>query len=233
MSGVEFDLGIAVLSRYSADGFLGVAIDHYGDSPGGPPGVVHNPFGFAGRPLDPDVDTTTTAPYNGCTLLYYREGKRYGSIVLGDPRHLPPQVAKGGSVHYCAVAGAYAKFEGGTGAYTLAIPSGQSATFQAAGGPSVVIDANGLTVGTTMQVNAKGFTAGGRATLDDTGLAVTGSGPAQPLALGPALQALIAAVQQLSAGTCSGVPLSTAPLVQAALAAITQVQTSVIRGSSQ
>lgn len=201
---LKFDLGTAALSQYDADGFLGISVDHYGDNAGGPPAEGHTVFGFHSRPSDPDVDQNAQ-PTRGCTVLYFLEGQRWHAMPLGDPRHLPPQLTKGGSVQYCAAAGAYAKFDGQSGAYSLAVPKGQSATFQAAGGPTVVMDANGLTVG---------------------------GASAQALALGPALAALITALQAFAAGNCvNGAVLTSSVKFVADLQAITTYQTTTIKGT--
>lgn len=203
---ISFDLGTAVLSQYDADGFLGISIDHYGDSAGGPPAESHNAFGFLGRPSDPDVDVTTATPTTGCTVWYYREGKRYGAIAMSDPRHLPPQVNKGGSVQYCSVAGAYAKFDGSTGAYSVAVPSGQSMTLQAAGGPAIVHDSNGITVGGNL---------------------------AQAVALGSAVNTLISSLLTFATGLCPpNAVMSTSAAFIAQLQALKQIQTSMLKGVS-
>ena len=201
---ISFDLGTCAGSFYDVDGFIGFAVDHYGDNGGGPPAEGHTPFGFACRPSDPDVDPTTNKPSKGCSLLYGLEGQRFHAIPLGDPRHLPPTLTKGGSVQYCAVAGAWARFDGASGAYDVKVPNGQGVTFQAAGGPAAVVGANGLTVG--------GSTA-------------------QPVALGAAVQALINAVNLLATGLASpGNVLSTSAACISALQAIQQVQTVAIKG---
>ena len=124
MNGVfEFDLGLAMLSVYDADGFLGVQIDGIGEAQSGlQPYALHHTYGFASRPVDPDVDATGL-PTAGCSVLFALEGGVGHSWLAGDPRITPklPPLAKGGSIQYAAT-GAFALFDGVTGTWTLYVP---------------------------------------------------------------------------------------------------------------
>jgi hypothetical protein len=98
----EFDLGIAVLTEYDADGFLGAQPDVFGEQSSGVQAYeLHHPYGFQGRPNDPDVGPDGT-PKTGAALLYWLEGSLGHALALQDPRVQSklPQLKKGGSIQY-------------------------------------------------------------------------------------------------------------------------------------
>jgi hypothetical protein len=205
---LQFDFATAVLSEYDADGFLGIAVDHYGDDDGGgaPPGEAHHPLGFAARPVDPQKSGPRATVSSGATVLHFFEGQRSHTIALQDHRFKAPKLDKGGSSHYCpAVPLANATYDG-RGNYKVTVPTGATLTFEIAGGPSLVFD------GATIKA---------------------GGDQAQALALGAALDALLKAVLLLANGNVAqlGLPLTTAATVIAQLQAIQLTKTRTFLGT--
>jgi hypothetical protein len=143
METFAWDLGVAMYSEYDADGFLGIQMDVYGEEESGCPALeVHGTFGFLARPRDPEPDGT------GCHALYAWEGDRGHVWLAGDPRVTAklPRLKKGGSIHYCA-AGAYALFDGETGAYTVHVPAGAAVTIRCEGGPQATFGPTEIALG--------------------------------------------------------------------------------------
>lgn len=211
---LQFDFGTAILSEYDRDGFLGIAIDHYGDDgAGAPPAEAHHPLGFAARPLDPDKSGLKATVIGGATVLHFFEGQRAHCIALQDHRRPAPTLPKGGSVQYSpGTPAANAAFDE-KGNYHLSVPTGTTVTAEIAGGPSVKLS------GTTVQILAAGAVQLGDST-------------AQPLALGPVLGQLIALLQTFAAGQCAnGVPVSTSAAFITALQSLTQFQTKIVAGA--
>ncbi len=91
-------------------------------------GIASHPFGFAGRPKDPDVDSTG-AITKGAVLFYWYEGNTVHSMPAGDPRRSAklPTLDKGGSVQYADCDNAYGLFAA-DGTYTLRVPAGKTAS---------------------------------------------------------------------------------------------------------
>lgn len=214
MNVLQFDFGTAILSEYDRDGFLGIAIDHYGDDgAGAPPAEAHHPLGFAARPMDPDQSGPKATVTGGATVLHFFEGQRGHAIALQDHRHPAPRLPKGGSAQYSpGTPVASAAFDQ-SGNYHLTVPSGTTVLVEIAGGPSVKLS------GTTVQVLAAGAVQIGDST-------------AQPLALGPVLGQLIAALQTFAAGNCPpNAPMTTSVAFIALLQSLTQFQTKIVSGA--
>ena len=120
---IDWDLGVCMASQYDAQGFLGIAVDLYGE--GQASGQVFepiHPYGFISRPADPDKDENGN-PKVGAGALYASEGDRKFVMPLGDPRAVAkvPQVKLGGSAQYCQPGG-FAYFDGATGSYQVYVP---------------------------------------------------------------------------------------------------------------
>jgi phage baseplate assembly protein gpV len=93
---VEWQLGSCTYSEYDVDGFLGIQVDGFGeDESGVPPYETWHPFGFVGRPLDPDSD-------GSCAVLIFFDGDEGFTVAMSDSRAaaLIPPVKKGGSSQY-------------------------------------------------------------------------------------------------------------------------------------
>lgn len=121
---MDWDLGIATLSEYDKDGFLGVQIDAYGEQKSGAPTFeAHHAYGFKSRPLDPEVDASAQPTANACSVLRGWEGSRGHIWLLGDNRVTPklPPLEKGGSIQYGAT-GSFWVIDGKTGSQIGYIP---------------------------------------------------------------------------------------------------------------
>ena len=107
----EYDFAVAASSSYDADGYLSVGIDQYGNT-GADPVELHHQFGFACRPLDPQVDSLGNVT-NGCTMKVWTEGSRKHGMPLGDPSVVPnlALLGKGDSMQYSA-SGSFWKLTG-------------------------------------------------------------------------------------------------------------------------
>lgn len=125
ISVLRWDAGTAMGSEYSG-GFLTVQPDFYGDKAGGEGGIVQHPYGFLGRPADPDGD-------GSCQVLHAYEGDQLHAIPTQDARALAklPALSKGGSVQYGSDGG-FASFDPDTHTHTLYIPT----DFDASGTPT-------------------------------------------------------------------------------------------------
>lgn len=123
---LRWDAGVAVGSEYSG-GFLTVQPDLYGEEKsGGEGGIVQHPFGFLGRPADPDGE-------GSCQALHAYEGDQLHVLPTQDARALAklPELKKGGSVQY-GIDGGFGSFDPETHTWTLYIPT----DFDAAGTPT-------------------------------------------------------------------------------------------------
>jgi hypothetical protein len=85
-------LDTITVTTYDADGFLGIQVDPDGDSEG-TEGLshAHHPFGFFGRPKDPD--TSDNGPNYGAVAAHWTDGDEKHAICLEDPRDvdkIPP-----------------------------------------------------------------------------------------------------------------------------------------------
>lgn len=101
---LAWDLYGASGSELDPDGFLLIQPDHYGEKNGGGPSAeVHHPYGFASRPLDPEVDADGNLGKR-CNVFVAWEGGQAHVIVGSDPRITPilPPLKKGESVFYGA-----------------------------------------------------------------------------------------------------------------------------------
>jgi len=84
---IEWDIGVAMLSEYDGDDFLGIQIDAEGEENSG----VHayeaqHPYGCKGRPFDPTVDGKGVPdPTTANQVLFGLEGGKGHSIALGNP----------------------------------------------------------------------------------------------------------------------------------------------------
>lgn len=121
---MKFDLGVAMLSEYDADGFIGIQVDLYGEQAASAPAFEgHHQYGFLSVPLDPEKDSTAQPTANACSVLYGWEGSRGHVWLLGDPRVTTklPKVVKGGSIQYGAT-GSFHVIDGKTGTQVLYVP---------------------------------------------------------------------------------------------------------------
>jgi hypothetical protein len=139
-----WDFGTVQLSDWDADGFLGIQIDPVAsdEDPGGMPlAEAHHPYGFFGRPRDPDADG------RGCSVLTMRRGSRERyAFVKSDPRTLEliPNGTKGVSYQFAFTdAGelSFHEIDGETGTHSIYVPDGDSAHFVQIG-----VDDNGASV---------------------------------------------------------------------------------------
>ena len=116
MSAIGWDIGVAMLSEYDADGFIGIQVDAFGEEYSGvEPYEAHHTLGFVSRPRDPEVDSEgNPKPEASCTVLYGMEGPRGHAMLLGDPRSTAklPKLKKGGAMFYAPAAKSYALFDG-------------------------------------------------------------------------------------------------------------------------
>lgn len=124
---MDFDLGMALLSSYDANGFLGIGVDVYGGQDAGT-GLFDAkfPYGTFGCPRDPTTSNDATVR-TGATVLWAYSGKQRIAWTLDDPRVWPklPQASKG-------TWGAYADtgqadittmvLDGTTGSFALRVP---------------------------------------------------------------------------------------------------------------
>lgn len=93
---MRWDLGLATLSEYDADDFVGLQVDTLSFGEGMPPFELHHSYGFASRPLDPESDGL------GCTALYAEQGNKRYAWLAHDPRIVAklPKLRKGESIQY-------------------------------------------------------------------------------------------------------------------------------------
>lgn len=76
-------------SAYDANGYLKIQYQADGASPANVPGVEgYHPYGFWGRPADPDLDPNGT-PKKAADCLVLREGDESYVLPLGDSRLIP------------------------------------------------------------------------------------------------------------------------------------------------
>lgn len=101
---MALDMGVAVFSERDTDGFVNISYDGY-QPPNQKAGIgaveAHHPFGFQGRPRDPEQDSQGS-PGIGATVLRFSDQNGDHLFPLGDPRTTPklPTVGKGGSIQY-------------------------------------------------------------------------------------------------------------------------------------
>jgi hypothetical protein len=96
-----FDLRTITATTYDENGFLGLQFEPLGDSEASAPiAHAHHPFGFFGRPLDPDTSENGTA--YGPVAMSWSDGDEEHGLCLEDPRDsdkIPPH-SKGSSGVY-------------------------------------------------------------------------------------------------------------------------------------
>ncbi len=152
-SGPQFDwqLGTVQLTEYDDNGFLGLQIDSLGDQGGMDPLDAVHPFGFEGRPNDPEDDAT------GNLTLYTFEGDEGYAIALGDYRLVSklPELKKGGSRMYCAT-GSYIVADGEDGTVTIYVPTDANNT--KAHEIQIGVDANGKRILNLVHADGYGIT---------------------------------------------------------------------------
>lgn len=203
MSGISFDLGLAIQSDYDTDGFPEVQVDLYGgENAGAPMFEHHHTFGHDSRPLDPEKDANARPTSNSCTALYGWEGSRGHSWLGSDPRVTPklPKLAKGSGRVYCA------------SAHYVVCDEGEDAIrIVHASGTSIRVDASGVTVKSPTVTLGDG--ASGVAT-EATLTALLQS--LQQLGASLTAFAQAAAIVPLSAGTSAGVAAAATALATVA-----------------
>lgn len=128
MDCLDFDIGVAMLSEYDSDGFLGVQFDAYGEEDSGVQAAeVHGYGGYLYRPDDPDLDESGE-PIEGraCQVLKGQEGGRSHAWVLNDPRAVArlPRLEKGGSIQFGNRGFSYHLINGKTGSHFIYVPYG-------------------------------------------------------------------------------------------------------------
>ncbi len=130
MDSHSWDIGVALLSTYDADGFLGIQYDSEGAevgplgtgldaTPVAPGGGVRDyevimPGGLLHRPMDPTVDAYGNPnAAQSAQVLNLREGGRHFAMPLGDPRIVAtlPTVEKGDTLIFSA-AGSFVRLVG-------------------------------------------------------------------------------------------------------------------------
>lgn len=96
------DIGHLGKSVYEEDGTLQAAVDLFGEDASCAPGIAYHPYGFLGRPKDPDTDPKSGAITNGPRTLYYFEGSTLHTMPLDDPRVTRnlQRLQKGSSMQY-------------------------------------------------------------------------------------------------------------------------------------
>ena len=124
---MSIDLATLTATDY-ANGALRAQVKLLGNDSSCAPGLMYHPFGFVGRPKDPDVDSLGNVT-KGATALFWYEGNTLHTMALGDPRRTSklPTVDKGGSCQYADCDNAYGLF-GADGTYTLRVPTGKTAS---------------------------------------------------------------------------------------------------------
>lgn len=117
---LSFDIGVALLSTYDDDKFLGIQVDAFGEEQSGVvPYEAHSPHGIISRPHDPTED-------GACQVLYAMEAGRGHAWVQSDPRVIPllPPIKKGGFAFYGGnIKGpAFTNIDGETNSMTTYVP---------------------------------------------------------------------------------------------------------------
>ena len=170
---LDLDLGMAILSTYDADGFLGIGVDVPGyETAGTSTFDARFPYGTFGRPRDPDVSADQSSRLGAITLFGFAGRDRH-AWVLDDPRVTPklPQAPKG-------TWGAYADtgrdelpvlvLDGATGSFALRVPHSTG------GGVASRVLVDVETPGAEEIVLAHGAGVTSTVTLGLTGVDVTG-----------------------------------------------------------
>lgn len=219
MNYLGFDIGIAKLTTYDDDKFLGVQIDAFGEEKSGVvPYEAHSPHGFISRCHDGD-------DAGSCTVLYAMEAGRGHAWIMGDPRIIPllPPINKGGAAVYGGKLKAPSFFfiDGDTNSQTFYVPykidadgvAAKSMTIEinvdnegeesisivhGSGAAFIIMESDGEVSVTLknqagdayIEVNDKGIILNGAVTVQG-GFNAGGPATAQPLVMGPPLVALL------------------------------------------
>lgn len=141
------DISIAALTKYE-DGTLLVQVALLGDGASCAPGEAYHPFGFIGRPKDPEVDPQNGTIINGGRAFYWFEGSTMHAWLGDDPRRTQklPEVQKGGSMWYADADGAFARYSA-DGTLEVRASAGKTITLQVGAGPTIVLNDAGIQVG--------------------------------------------------------------------------------------
>ena len=174
------DYTVVITTNYDVDGYpeTQAAPVAMTVTPGSTvPAEARHAYGFIGRPNDADQQADGTV-VNGAFVRTETEGSTLHSFALDDPRvtNLLPQIGKGASMHYGAAPGKAVPslcLHDGQGNYLVQVPAGSKITITVANGTPIVVE------GATVKV---------------------GNGPVA-LALGDALQQLIAGLQAFTTAT--------------------------------
>jgi hypothetical protein len=169
---LEFDVQIATLTEYDADGFIGLQVDGYGPDAGLEPVEMHGFAGFLARPADPVLGADGEPdPANSHAVLHATEGGRGHAWPLGHPGQLAklPRLPKGSAIFYApGAAGSWMLFDGTTGTWELSTKGADGATTAPrAGGIRLDVAAGTLTL--DMQ-------GGGKVEITASTIALTGAG---------------------------------------------------------
>ena len=145
--GIDTQIGTCMFSGLDEDGFPVAQVDANGEDSQVAPGELHHPFGFASRPVDPDLDASgQLKPGGGCTLFYSVDGDGQHMWLGYDPRYLTlmPRLKKGGSMQYCSW-GSFGIYDGDDGTFTQYVPveKDASGTVTKAHAITVGVDGNG------------------------------------------------------------------------------------------
>jgi len=122
----RWDRSEAEGSGFDEQGWLTVQVNAYGSAAARSGMLAHAPYGFLGRPLDPDDE-------GSCKVLTAREGDQDHAIATLDLRVLKklPQPKKGGSVQFGSDGG-FGEFNPESHTWSLYIP----VEFDGAGKPT-------------------------------------------------------------------------------------------------
>lgn len=114
---MDSDVGTAMQTGYSADGWLGVFVDSHGKNSGEAAHAVMGSYGFSGRPR-PANDSGI-----GAQMLFGEIGDDAFAWIGHDPRdiELLPKLTEGSSAQYSA-RGAFALLDYDTETYTVYVP---------------------------------------------------------------------------------------------------------------
>lgn len=145
------NISIATKTEYSDDA-LTVAVAMLGDGATCAPGEAYHPFGFQGRPKDPDVDPNGEV-INGARVLFWYEGSTLHAMPLDDPRRANklPQVEKGGSLWYADADGAWSRYKA-DGTLEVRAPAGKTITVQVGSGALVEVSDGAVLIGDAQAV---------------------------------------------------------------------------------
>lgn len=232
---VEHDLSTITFSEYNSDGFLGVQIRKDADGDAATTDL-HSPYGFLGRPDDPDPTTGLGAQ---AFVLY--DGDSQHHISSFDPRVITklPKLTKGGSTQY-GKTGAFASIDGTTGTWTAYVPyafsgatpakaclitvdvsspGNESIVILHGSGSNVSITSQGVTIANSsgsayVQLTSAGIVLNGNTQLN--GGVVAGGTGALPLVTAPGLIAYLTALEAFIASKLVAGP---PPMLAAAVAA--------------